>query len=91
MGAKTAAAALMAHDADLANGVRNLPDDPNEVIPAAAQLIRETAGTWTLALAASAAGVSERQVLIALVQKHIHPSTAPAATGFVDAVITNRI
>ncbi len=91
MGAKTAAAAMMAHDADLANAVRNLPDDTNAVGPAAAQLVRDTAGTWTLALAAASAGVSERQVLVALVQKHIHPSTAPAAAGFVDAALTNRI
>lgn len=91
MSAKTAADALMSHDVDFANSVRNLPADVNAQGPAAAALVRETAGTWTLTLAAAAAGVEENQVLAALVQNYIRPSTAPAARGFVEAALANRV
>jgi hypothetical protein len=91
MSAATAAKALMNYDADLAASVRNFPADRNERSLAAAVLVRETAGAWTLALAAAAAGVGESMVLAALVQNHIRPCTAPAARAFVSAALAKQI
>ncbi len=90
MSAKIAADALMNHDADLVNSVRNLPVDTNARGPAAAALVREVAGSWTLTLAAAAAGVEESAVLAALVQNHIRPCTAPASRSFVQAALTKQ-
>lgn len=45
--------------------------------------LRAAKGTWTLSLAAGAAGVSEEAVLTALAQHHLHCGTLLCAKGAV--------
>lgn len=95
MSAKTAADALMAFDTTLTEQVQKLYEGHQYHASVRdedkAALIREVAGTWTLSLAASAAGVSEQQVLIALARGYLHAGTQMAASGFVSAALDCRI
>lgn len=95
MSAKAAADALVAYDATLGKQIADLYDGHkhHSTVPKSdkAQLVRDVAGTWTLSLAASAAGVSEQQALVALARHHLHCGTPLAAEGFVCAALENRI
>ena len=96
MSAKAAAAAaLMTFDTTLMEQVQKLYEGHQYHISVRledkAALIREVAGTWTLSLAASAAGVSEQQVLAALARDYLNAGTPMAASGFVSATLDGRI
>lgn len=93
MSAKIAAAALVEFDADLRERVEEINSrgdywwiNINHQTDAA-KIIKDTAGTWTLSLAAAAAGVSERMVLSALYRFHLKGGTQAAASGRVDQIL----
>lgn len=96
MTAKAAAAALAELDVDLKvrigemnlRGERWWLDEKN--VADAEQIIKDTAGTWTLSLAANSAGVSEEMVLVALYRNHLHGGTQLAAAGVVRSILNNR-
>lgn len=75
MTAKHAADALVTYDIELAAAINAIIEDhsshPSELAKKKANLIRETAGTWTLSLAAAAANVPEERVLDALSRYHL--------------------
>lgn len=96
MTAKSAADALMTFDATLAEQVQKLfagcsGSHFKVSSEEKARLIREVAGTWTLSLAASAAGVTERQVLVALTRHHLHHGMNPASSALVEAALNSAI
>lgn len=93
MTAISAANALMTYDADLRArvdeyfGGREPYAIPSEESDA---LLREIAGTWTLGLAAASAGVTERQVLVALARHYLHLGTLKAAISRVYFALDQR-
>lgn len=79
MSAKSAAAALIEFDVDAA-----------ALLPAAGEYLdwdgaialgKALRGTWTLSLAAAAAGVSEQQVVAAVLQHHTRCGTSLVCQG----------
>jgi hypothetical protein len=96
MTAKAAAAALAEYDADLKVRIEeiNARGDYWWINSShradAEQIIKDVAGTWTLSLAASSAGVSEEMVLVALYRTHLRGGTQVAAAGRVRGILDNR-
>jgi hypothetical protein len=91
MSAKKAAEALYAFDADARELIDNLfADRPHYAIPFEEkhQAIRTLAGTWTLSLAAAAAGVDETAVLVAVAHMYLHCGTIPASRSTVQLAMT---
>lgn len=95
MSAKSAAAALAEYDIDLKNRIEEINARCDywwinaEHSKDAEQIIRDTAGTWTLSLAAASAGVSEEMVLVALYRFHLKGGTQVAAAGRVRSILKN--
>lgn len=89
MGAKTAADALVKFDTELRDRIEALESRGGywwiqEGASAETDaILRDCAGTWTLSLAAESAGVTERQVLVALARFHLHRGTQICAEGAV--------
>ena len=91
MSAKKAAEALMQYDSDLRERVERLFEGRlHSLVPRneKEEVIREAAGTWTLSLAAHAAGVTETQVLVALARYHLHVGTPMVAEGAVESALS---
>jgi hypothetical protein len=96
MSAKQAAAALVEFDTELKARVEEVNargsywwiDAANEADVKA--IIKDTAGTWTLSLAAAAAGVTEEAVLVAMYRNHLHGGTQVAALGRVRSILSGE-
>jgi hypothetical protein len=93
MSAKRAADALVEFDADLKARVEEINSrgdywwiDAANGADAEA-IIKDTAGTWTLSLAAAAAGVTEESALVALYRNYLHGGTQVAASGRVRSIL----
>jgi hypothetical protein len=80
MSAKSAAAALIQFDVDAAA----LLPSSDEMLDdeGAIALGKALRGTWTLSLAAAAAGVSEQQVVAAILQHHTRCGTSLVCQGY---------
>lgn len=87
MSAKSAAAALIEFDVDAAA----LMPSSDELLDrdGAIALGKALRGTWTLALAASAAGVTEQQVIAAVLQHHTHCGTFLVCQSYAKTVFEN--
>ena len=95
MSGKAAAAALAEYDVELKARIEEIHSrgdywwiDPQHSKDAE-QIIKDTAGTWTLSLAAGAAGVSEEIVLTALYRFHLKGGTQVAAAGRVRSILNS--
>lgn len=91
MSAKSAADAMMTFDVALAEQVKKLFANGKASSEEKISLIREISGTWTLSLAASAAGVTEMQVLVALTRHHLHHGMNPVSAALVEAALNSTI
>lgn len=97
MTAKAAAAALAEFDVELKARIEEINsrgdywwiNEQHSVD--AEQIIKDAAGTWTLSLAASSAGVSEEMVLVALYRNHLHGGTQVAAAGTVRSILKSGL
>lgn len=88
MSARRASAALIEFDCDTADAVRTLFEDrdPAQVSrQEKAAVLEQLAGTWTLGLAAKAAGLSEKDVLTAFARDHLRCALREAI-ALVDAI-----
>jgi hypothetical protein len=96
MSAKSAADALVKYDATLADQLR-VALEGHESCPAlcpsnvTSQIIRDASGSWTLSLAAEAAGTKEFDVLVALAQYHLHLGTHMAASASVHIALRTTL
>lgn len=80
MSAKSAAAALIEFDVDAAALLPPADEFLNhEGAVALGKILR---GTWTLSVAAAAAGVTEQQVVAAVLQHHTRCGTALVCQGY---------
>ncbi|MGF6996745.1 hypothetical protein [Paraburkholderia sp. GAS32] len=94
MSAKKAAEALYTFDADARELIDALfADRPHYAVPNEEKqhAIRTIAGTWTLSLAAAAAGVSETDALIAIAHRYLHCGTIPASRSTVQLAMTATV
>lgn len=93
MSAKRAGDALVEFDTDLKSRVEEINSRGNYWWIDAANradanaIIKDTAGTWTLSLAAAAAGVTEEAALVALYRNYLHGGTQVAAAGMVRSIL----
>lgn len=95
MSAKAAAAALAEFDSELKERIEEINSRGDywwineDHRMDAEQIIKDTAGTWTLSLAAGSAGVSEEMVLAALYKHHLHGGTQAAASAAVRSILNS--
>lgn len=93
MSAKSAAAALAEFDMELKARIDEINSRGDywwineDHSKDAMAIIKDASGTWTLSLAAAAAGVSEEMVLVALYRFHLHGGTQAAASGRVRSIL----
>ncbi|MBP6776235.1 MAG: hypothetical protein KA151_03170 [Piscinibacter sp.] len=88
MSARRAAVALMNHDADIAEKIAEYFADRRPYFAKSETgeaIVASAAGTWTLTLAADAAGVTERQVLAAIAQQ-LHLGTSCVCRGIAERI-----
>ena len=84
MSAKNAAAALLQFDIDVAE---KLPaKDQFLDYESAISLGKAIRGTWTLSLAAAAGGVTEQQVMAALLQHHTRCGSSLVCQGYAKTI-----
>lgn len=96
MSASAAAAALIQHDADIAAQVVRFDrtDDENRYRLSrrdeGVAILESALGTWTLALAAAAANVSELQVLTAMAYQ-LNLGTLPVCRGIAARLVADEV